>query len=177
MKIGYDTYHSPIGLIHVVVDEKGIRKVALTEEEWQKYKVKLGEIRKNSKLCRDAIQQLDEFFQRKRREFDVSLSIEGTEFQKQVWQVLQSIPYGEVRSYSEIAAAIGKPLGLRAIGQANRANPVPIFIPCHRVIGKNGDLVGYAGTRTDIKKFLLQLEGVNPWTGVFSFGFRGFKAC
>lgn len=159
MKIGYDTYDSPIGLIHVIVDEHGVRKVSLTEEEWLEYSEELGEIPVDHELCKTAVGQLDEYFRGKRREFDVPLSIEGTEFRKRVWQALQEIPYGEVRSYLDIAKAIGKPKGPRAIGQANRANPLPIFIPCHRVIGKKGDLVGYAGSRTDIKTVLLQLEG------------------
>lgn len=159
MKIGYDVYDSPIGRIYVIADEIGVRKVAMTEEEWETDATELGGVERNQDLCRVAIRQLDEYFRGERREFDVPLSIEGTEFRKRVWEELRTIPYGEVRSYVDIAKAIGKPKGPRAVGQANRANPLPIFIPCHRVIGKNGDLVGYAGTRTDIKSILLQLEG------------------
>jgi methylated-DNA-[protein]-cysteine S-methyltransferase len=158
MKIGYDELESEIGLIRVIADEQGVRKVAMSDEEWQEYLAELGDVPKDPALCREAIRQLDEYFKGKRRQFNLSLSIEGTEFRKRVWKALCTIPYGETRSYAEIAAAIGKPKAPRAIGQANRANPLPIIIPCHRVIGKNGDLVGYAGTRTDIKKALLQLE-------------------
>lgn len=157
--MGYDVYDSPIGRIYVIADEIGVRKVAMTEEEWETDVTELGGVKRNQDLCRVAIRQLDEYFRGERREFDVPLSIEGTEFRKRVWEELRTIPYGEVRSYVDIAKAIGKPKGPRAVGQANRANPLPIFIPCHRVIGKNGDLVGYAGTRTDIKSILLQLEG------------------
>ncbi|MFC4767633.1 methylated-DNA--[protein]-cysteine S-methyltransferase [Effusibacillus consociatus] len=157
-RIGYDVFPSPIGPIYVVVDQRGVRKVALTEEEWQEYQTELGNIPQDSELCRNTVQQLDEYFKGTRRTFDLPLSVEGTDFRKKVWQQLLSIPYGEVRSYADIAKAVGKPKGPRAIGQANRANPLPILIPCHRVIGKNGDLVGYAGTRTDLKTVLLELE-------------------
>lgn len=159
MIIGYDVYESPIGPIYVVADEMGVRKVAMTEEEWIEYVAELGDIQQDHGLCRIAVRQLEEYFKGERREFDLPLSIEGTEFRKRVWKELQGIPYGEVRSYADIAQGIGKPKGSRAVGQANRANPLPILIPCHRVIGKNGDLVGYAGTRTDIKSVLLRLEG------------------
>ncbi|MBS3977924.1 MAG: methylated-DNA--[protein]-cysteine S-methyltransferase [Syntrophomonadaceae bacterium] len=161
MNIGYDVYPAAIGLIYVVADNHGVRKVATTENEWQTYKAELGEIKRDPKLCREAIRQIEEYFQGKRREFNLPLIIEGTSFQKQVWEVLGNIPYGEVRSYGAVAAAAGRPKGSRAVGQANRHNPLPILIPCHRVIGKDGSLVGYAGTRTEIKAFLLQLEGLS----------------
>ncbi|GAX91949.1 methylated-DNA--[protein]-cysteine S-methyltransferase [Effusibacillus lacus] len=160
--IGFDVLLSPIGPIHVVVDERGVRKVAVTEEEWEEYKEELGSIPQDSELCKEAIRQLQEYFNGDRRQFDLPLAVEGTEFRKRVWQQLQSIPYGEVRSYKEIASAVGKPKAPRAVGQANRANPLPILIPCHRVIGASGNLVGYAGTRTDIKSVLLRLEGAVP---------------
>jgi methylated-DNA-[protein]-cysteine S-methyltransferase len=162
MKIGYDRMSTPLGDIYVVVDEAGVRKVALCEADWKEYSAKLGEVPRDPKLCQEAVKQLREYFQGERREFDLPLSVQGTPFRRQVWEALCSIPYGEVRSYAEIAKQVGKPNGPRAIGQANRANPLPILIPCHRVIGKNGDLTGYAGTRTDIKKELLQLEGAWP---------------
>lgn len=158
-KIGYDVYPSPIGPIYVVADERGVRKVAVTDGEWREYRSELKDMPRDRALCQAAVRQLDEYFKGKRRVFDVPLQIAGTEFRKRVWAALRSIPYGEVRSYGEIAEAIGMPQAPRAIGQANRANPLPIFIPCHRVIGKNGDLVGYAGTRTDLKAALLRLEG------------------
>jgi methylated-DNA-[protein]-cysteine S-methyltransferase len=161
MRIGYDVYPAAIGLVYVVVDNHEVRKVAVTEDEWQDYKAELGDIKRDPELCREAVQQIEEYFQGKRREFHLPLVIEGTSFQKQVWEVLGNIPYGEVRSYGAVATAVGKPKGSRAVGQANRKNPLPIIIPCHRVIGKDGSLVGYAGTRTEIKAFLLQLEGLS----------------
>ncbi len=159
MKVGYDSYDSPIGLIHVVVDEIGIKKIILFEVDWEKYIQENKDIKLNKEMCKEVIVQLDEYFNKKRKEFQLPLSIEGTEFRKKVWKALKQIPYGEVRNYSQIAEAIGNPKAVRAVGQANRANQLPIIIPCHRVVGKNGSLVGFAGNRTSIKKFLLQLEG------------------
>jgi methylated-DNA-[protein]-cysteine S-methyltransferase len=102
--------------------------------------------------------QLKEYFSGKRSKFNIPLFLEGTEFQKKTWKALQLIPYGETRSYSDIAAKIKSPKAVRAIGSANNKNPIAIIIPCHRVIGKNGSLVGFAGG-LDIKKTLLRHEG------------------
>ena len=160
MKIGYDSYNSPIGIIHVVVDEVGVRKVEIFEEDWVEYRIENDTIRKDKELCKDVISQLDEYFKCKRREFDLPLSIEGTDFRKKVWKALQDIPYGETRCYGQIAEYIGNPKAARAVGQANRCNQLPIIIPCHRVIGKRGNLVGFAGNRTPTQKLLLQIEGL-----------------
>ncbi|UOF90631.1 methylated-DNA--[protein]-cysteine S-methyltransferase [Fodinisporobacter ferrooxydans] len=162
MKFFFDMYASPIGEIHVILDERGIRKISMTEAEWQQDQQELSQFGSLSHApgnCKKAMEQLDEYFKGKRKQFDLPLSIVGTEFRKKVWQQLLDIPYGIVKSYSDVAIAVGNPKAVRAIGQANRANPIPIVIPCHRVIGKQGALVGYAGNRTDVKAFLLQLEG------------------
>lgn len=161
MKIVYDTYDSPIGLIHVVVDEIGVKKVFLFKEDWEDYLIENVDIKLDKQICKDVVIQLDEYFNKKRKNFQLPLSIKGTEFRIKVWNALREIPYGEVKSYLQIAEAIGNPKSVRAVGQANRANQVPIIIPCHRVIGKNGDLVGFAGDKTNVKRFLLELEGVN----------------
>jgi O-6-methylguanine DNA methyltransferase len=105
-----------------------------------------------------AIEQLLEYFQRERTDFDLPLVLRGTEFQRAVWQELMRIPYGQTRSYKDVAIAIGRPKAVRAVGQANRANPLPIMVPCHRVIGANGDLVGYAGSKTYLQGHLIALE-------------------
>ncbi|HHV27831.1 methylated-DNA--[protein]-cysteine S-methyltransferase [Anaerosalibacter bizertensis] len=160
MKIVYDTYDSPLGTIYIVVDEIGVRRIILFENEWLEYRNKYNNIKQDRRLCNNVIRELDEYFNKERREFQVSLSIEGTEFRKKVWEALMNIPYGEVRSYSQIAEAIGNPKAIRAVGQANKANLLPIIIPCHRVVGKSGELMGYAGNKTSVKKFLLELEGV-----------------
>lgn len=103
--------------------------------------------------------QLSEYFAGKRKTFELPLRPEGTEFQRRVWAALSEIPYGETRSYGQIAATIGNPGAGRAVGMANHKNPLPIVVPCHRVIGAGGSLTGYAGG-LDTKRKLLELEGV-----------------
>ncbi len=103
------------------------------------------------------IAQLEEFFAGRRRSFELPLAPEGTEFQRTVWQALTRIPYGETISYGELARRIGKPQASRAVGLANGANPLPIVVPCHRVIGADGSLTGFGGG-LDIKRKLLALE-------------------
>lgn len=118
----------------------------------------------NQELLQTAKQQLLEFLAGQRETFDVPYTFEiGTDFQQEVWQALTSIPYGETCSYLAIAEKIQRPKAVRALGQANRHNPLPIIVPCHRVIGKNGKLTGYSGSSTEglrIKKRLLAIE--NP---------------
>lgn len=158
MRIGYDSMKSPFGMIYVVADEVGVRKVELWEDSWQKYK-EINRLERDINLCKEAVCQLDEYFNKKRKKFDLTLSLSGTEFRLKVWKALSDIPYGEVRSYQQIADYIGNHNAVRAVGQANKANSLPIIIPCHRVIGKSGALVGYAGDKTDVKRILLELEG------------------
>lgn len=110
-----------------------------------------------TELMERTASELGEYFKGKRKHFDIPLSLHGTPFQKVVWDALCHIPYGETRSYKEIATAIGRPKASRAVGMANNKNPIPLLVPCHRVIGANGLLVGYAGG-LDLKKKLLQLE-------------------
>lgn len=104
------------------------------------------------------VAQLEEYFRGERTQFDLPLAPQGTEFQKQAWTALCEIPFGETRSYREQAERIGRPTAMRAVGAANGKNPIPVIIPCHRVIGASGDLTGYAGGLA-IKKALLALEG------------------
>lgn len=108
-------------------------------------------------LLRQAAAELREYFAGERREFTVPLSPKGTPFQQKVWTALQTIPYGERRSYKDVAVMVGNEKACRAVGMANNRNPLPIFIPCHRVVGINGKLVGYAGGM-DVKTYLLELE-------------------
>ena len=110
-------------------------------------------------VLEQAAQELEEYFAGKRREFTVPLAPKGTEFQQKVWTALREIPYGTTVSYKDIAVRIGKPGAAVAVGQANRWNPIPIIIPCHRVIGTNGKLVGYTGGM-HIKEALLAVEGI-----------------
>lgn len=108
-------------------------------------------------LLTEGKRQLLEYLAGKRREFDLPLAPKGTEFYRSVWRALEEIPYGETRSYRDIAQAVGRPRAVRAVGQANHNNPIPIIIPCHRVVGANGSLTGYGGG-LDLKERLLRLE-------------------
>lgn len=158
MTLKYNEYESAFGAIRFVAKDSSLCKICVTEEDWQSFRQnKL--LQYDSQCCLDLKEQLDEYFSGGRISFDLSYSLEGTDFQRKVWHALLSVPYGKTASYLDIAVAMNNPKAVRAVGQANRANPLPIVIPCHRVIGKNSSLTGYAGTRTDIKEFLLQLEG------------------
>jgi methylated-DNA-[protein]-cysteine S-methyltransferase len=106
-----------------------------------------------------AVSQLREYFSGRRRQFDLPLDFQGTAFQKQVWQALLTIPFGETRSYGQVATQVGRPKASRAVGAANGRNPIPIIAPCHRVIGASGRLTGFGGG-LDVKARLLRLEGI-----------------
>lgn len=131
-------YHSPIGIIEILGNERGVRAVNFVRRGPR------GRGRPDPALAA-AVVQLDEYFRGKRREFSLALDLRGTEFQKKAWRRLAAIPFGRTATYAEVAAAIGRPKAVRAVGQANHRNPVSIIIPCHRVIGSDGRLVGYGG--------------------------------
>jgi len=131
-------YYSPIGIIEILGNELGLRAVDFVRRGPR------GGSRPDPVL-RPAVTQLDEYFRGERKRFSLALDLVGTEFQKKAWEQLASIPYGETATYAEVAAAIGRPKAVRAVGQANHRNPVSIIIPCHRVIGSDGRLVGYGG--------------------------------
>ncbi len=118
-------------------------------------------------ILRETAAQLERYFRGELREFDVPLDLQGTEFQKRVWAALLEIPYGETRSYSDLARRLGKPNATRAVGAANGANPVAIIVPCHRVIASNGSLWGYGGG-LERKRFLLDLEASAKSSSLFS---------
>ena len=111
-------------------------------------------------LIREAARQLEEYFQGKRRQFDLPVRLRGTPFRERVWGALLAIPYGAMCSYADVARSVGSPLGARAVGQANRANPLAIVVPCHRVIAADGTLGGYR-PGLERKRFLLKLEALN----------------
>lgn len=127
-------------------------------------------IRSDAKLS-DYLDQVQQYFDGERRTFTCPLDLHGTEFQRSVWQALIEIPYGQVQSYSQIAEAVGRPTAVRAVGAANGINPIPIVIPCHRVIGKGKELTGYRGG-LKVKKALLNLEG---FSGYEAKGHRRFQ--
>ena len=143
-------YETPVGKL-CIGEEDGV----IVRTTWSKIPAEY--ILEETELILQCKMQLDEYFRGERKTFDLPLAPKGTDFQKKVWNVLQKIPYGETRTYGEIAAAVGNPKAARAVGMANNKNPIGIIIPCHRVVGANGKLVGYAGGM-DKKEWLLQLE-------------------
>ena len=128
-------------------------------ESWIRSRAPGTRVTHDESILEDLSAQLTAYFEGSLRQFSIPLELRGTRFQLDVWQALQDIPYGEVRSYGDIARAIGRPRAVRAVGMANHDNPVPIIVPCHRVIGSNRALTGYGGG-LDLKERLLQLEGV-----------------
>lgn len=151
----YHIVESPIGPILLAGDEEGLKYVNFIKG---KNKIEVPDSwQENKKFFRDISRQLEAYFAGKLESFDVKLAPEGTEFQKSVWKALCEIPYGETRTYGQIAKSVGKPKASRAVGLANNRNPMAIIVPCHRVIGANGKLTGYA-SGLDLKEFLLRLE-------------------
>lgn len=146
----YASPSTPIGDLLLVAAEEGLLRIEFPP-------FSLPDIPKDERKLAAVIRQLDEYFAGRRRQFDVPLAPHGTAFQLEVWRTLRTIPYGETRTYSQIARTIGRPNATRAVGAANGANPIPIIIPCHRVIGSNGSLTGFGGG-IDVKRRLLDLE-------------------
>lgn len=160
MKRGYDYYESPcIGRLYMIVNEKGLEEIFLLESHFEIYHKEHPELQRDEVICKEAKRQLTEYFEGKRTEFELELDIQATAFRKQVWEELMKIPYGQTMSYKEIAERISNPKAIRAVGGAVGANPIPIVIPCHRVIGANGKMVGFMGPdHIDMKVALLDHE-------------------
>ncbi|MCW1836359.1 methylated-DNA--[protein]-cysteine S-methyltransferase [Bacillus xiamenensis] len=156
----YTVYSVPIGALYILEKDGVIIEVMFDDEPFLAKKQAAHLKKEDTSVLREAKKQLDEYFKGDRKGFDLPLKQAGSPFQEQVWEALSAIPYGESKSYADIAEAIGNPKAVRAIGQANRRNALPIFIPCHRVIGKDRSLTGYAGTKTEMKAALLELEGI-----------------
>lgn len=152
----YGIYNSPLFPVVVVGNEDGLTNIHLDTETGKEFGISKDWVR-NEDFFQEAFNQLDDYFNGKRMDFDLKLNPKGTEFQRKVWNALTKIPYGEVCSYKDVAMEIDNPKACRAVGLANKKNPIAIVIPCHRVIGKNGKLVGYAGG-LDTKEKLLELE-------------------
>lgn len=151
----YTEIASPIGVLRLAGNAGGLYEIHFVEgpRPWPK---KAGWVA-NAAPFGEAIEQLGEYFAGKRCEFDLPLVLDGTEFQVRVWRALLEIPYGETVSYKQLAERIGNVMAVRAVGLANGANPIPIIVPCHRVIGSNGSLTGFGGG-LPIKEKLLALE-------------------
>lgn len=147
-------YSSPIGIIKIEGSNEGIEVVDFVD----KYgKIDIEEVIDENTCL--ALKELEEYFNKKRKNFTVKINMQGTEFQKKVWSELLNIPYGKVVSYKQIAEVIENPKASRAVGNANNKNKIAIIIPCHRVIGSNNKLIGYAGG-INRKKYLLELENI-----------------
>lgn len=144
----YYEYDTKIGRIYITAEDNYVTGISCKKHD---------EEEKETPLIKKTIQQLTEYFEGQRKTFDLPLKIDGTEFQKRTWLELTKIPYGKTISYKELAKAVGNEKACRAVGMANNKNKIMIVIPCHRVIGSNGDLTGYAGG-VNIKKQLLDLE-------------------
>ena len=144
--------------LKAVASVKGIKKLILNEDDSAAKENSYTRLRHDDPYLYNIFKQLEEYFDRKRKKFDIPLDIEGTEFQLRVWNELIKIPYGKTISYRELAQKLGNPKLIRAVGRANGANAVPIVIPCHRVINNNGQIGGYTGG-VKIKEELLELEG------------------
>ena len=160
MELGAVLYREyPIGTLGLMDDGRGLSRVFLRREGAEPDAPE-GE----TPLTLQAAAELDEYFAGKRTAFTVPLSPHGTQFQQAVWEALRAIPYGQTRTYGEIAAAVGRPRAARAVGMANHDNPLLIFTPCHRVVGKNGSLTGFA-CGLEVKRQLLELEGGRQTAG------------
>jgi methylated-DNA-[protein]-cysteine S-methyltransferase len=157
MSLAYKTTHSPVGDLKLVASNNGL--VAILWENDNPGRVRLSELIRDDHhpILLKTEQQLTEYFAGKRKTFSVALDMRGTPFQKNVWEALLAIPFGETRSYGHLAKQLGNPAATRAVGAANGRNPISIIVPCHRVIGSSGKLTGFAGG-LDTKALLLNLE-------------------
>ncbi|MDR0420082.1 MAG: methylated-DNA--[protein]-cysteine S-methyltransferase [Prevotellaceae bacterium] len=146
----YYSYNINTNCVLIVENDGNIVEIALADK-------KINGTKKETDIIKKAASQLKEYFAGKRKTFDFPINPQGSEFQKQVWSALQNIPYGELRTYKQIAEEIGNAKAARAVGMANNKNPLPVIVPCHRVIGSNGKLTGYAyGLK--MKEYLINIE-------------------
>ena len=158
MSLSYKLIPSPIGKLKLVASDEGL--VAILWENDRPRRVRLADLVENPAhpMLLRSEKELNEYFSHKRKAFTVPLDMRGTYFQKQVWEALLGIPFGETRTYGQLANQLGNPKATRAVGAANGRNPIAIIVPCHRVIGFSGKLTGFAGG-LDAKDHLLKLEG------------------
>ncbi|TDB55351.1 methylated-DNA--[protein]-cysteine S-methyltransferase [Priestia flexa] len=151
--------------VYVTCSDKGISGLFFSFDELMLQTKGTVTLLEDHEYIKEATKQLHEYVVQARQRFDLPLEIVGTDFQQKVWTALKDISYGEVISYKQLASMIGQPKAVRAVGQANRRNRLPIFLPCHRVIGVSKDLTGYAGTQVHLKEKLLMLEGIQVANG------------
>jgi len=157
IKTRHKLIKSPVGELTIIASDKGIVALLWQDDKPGRVQISSGLQKNDDNLLLDAERQLSEYFAGQRKRFDLPLDFSGTAFQKSVWEALLTIPYGETRSYGEIASRIGNEKAVRAVGAANGKNPISIIAPCHRVIGASGAMTGFAGGLKN-KRFLLDLE-------------------
>lgn len=149
---------SPVGELTLVADTDGLMAILWPDDDPARVRIDQRVEANDHPILNETARQLAEYFAGQRKAFAIPLHFHGTDFQRHVWAALLTIPFGETRSYADIARAIGRPTATRAVGAANGRNPISIIAPCHRVVGSNGALTGFAGG-VETKKFLLDLEG------------------
>lgn len=156
------TYDSKVAKLHIATHNNSIVAISFSalDKAYLDTLLKFPILNIQGRSSDDVDEQLDRYFEGKDPHFSLQLELHGTEFQQKVWEACATIPYGETRSYADLAKAIGNPKATRAVGTALGKNPIPIIIPCHRVLRTNGDLGGYAGG-LDVKRKLLELEKIN----------------
>ncbi|KTC92583.1 MULTISPECIES: methylated-DNA--[protein]-cysteine S-methyltransferase [Legionella] len=157
MSYVYKMMKSPVGELKLVASEKGLAAILWEGDNPKRVRLNSPEESKNHPILVETENQLKAYFAGMLKQFSLKLDFVGTEFQKKVWHALITIPFGETRSYGQIAQQIGHPTAVRAVGAGNGKNPISIIVPCHRVIGSNGKLTGFAGG-LETKAYLLQLE-------------------
>ena len=153
----FDEFKTPIGLLQVACDDSGLRYVMFENNKYDA--PNRCDWKRDTNITRETREQLLQYFAGDRKTFDLRLNPIGTEFQVQTWNMLAKIPFGETWSYGQLANKIGSPKAVRAVGAANGRNPIPIILPCHRVIGSDGTLTGFGGG-LPVKQWLLEHEGV-----------------
>jgi methylated-DNA-[protein]-cysteine S-methyltransferase len=156
----YKWMDSPVGRLKLVATDDGLAAILWAKDRPSRVRLEIEAEEPRHPVIAEAERQLGEYFAGRRKTFALALDLAGTAFQRKVWTALLTIPFGETRSYGQIAKQIGKPRASRAVGAANGRNPVSIVAPCHRVIGSTGELTGFAGG-LDTKAFLLALEGAS----------------
>ncbi len=159
LTLWYSRFDSPVGPLVIGVSEKGLAIIEFDSGEFPKGRLaQSAHWQESSNRTAQVVRELQEYFEGKRREFTVPLALQGTDFQMKCWKALLKISYGKTKTYADIARMVDSPRGFRAVGMANHDNPIPIIVPCHRVLASDGTLGGYGGG-LDVKRKLLELEG------------------
>ena len=156
--VRYDVVDSPVGELHVAATERGLCRISYRGDSWEDELARVFGVRVLRSPLDEVRRELDEYFEGERREFDLRVDLRVAPFQDAVLRELARVPYGTTETYGALAAKAGRPGAARAVGTVMNRNPIPIVLPCHRIVGANGSLTGYAGG-LEVKRRLLQLEG------------------